>query len=68
MKMKKAACLQTKHDGLVNLSLEEMLVALQMVQNMAYCNKTLPTKYKLQRFEIVQHEDLCKKEISRKCI
>jgi hypothetical protein len=28
--MKKAACLQTEHDGLVNLSLEEMLIALQM--------------------------------------
>ncbi len=28
--MKKAACLQTEHDGLVNHSLEEMLIALQM--------------------------------------
>jgi hypothetical protein len=28
--MKKAACLETEHDGLMNLSLEEMLIALQM--------------------------------------
>ncbi len=30
IKMKRAACLQTEHDGLVYLSLEEMLIALQM--------------------------------------